>query len=92
MKNIFKFLRDKIVRVEREDGQIAVFEGNKDNYRIEYNTGFLGGGIYRDDCGGCMFSIEANPTDFINGETYDINNIELSTDMRGKTKIAYEDA
>ena len=100
MKNIFKFLRDKtakvivcdhVITVEREDEQIAVFEGNKDNYRIEYNTGFLGGGIYRDDCGGCLFSIEANPTDFINGETYDINNIELSTDMRGKTKIAYED-
>ena len=100
MKNIFKFLRhktakitveDNIVRVEREDGQIAVFEGNKDNYCIEYNTGFLGGGIYRDDCDGCLFSIEANPTDFINGEFYDINNIELSTDMRGKTKIAYED-
>lgn len=39
MKNIFKFLRDKkakitiqdnIITVEREDGQIAVFEGNKD--------------------------------------------------------------
>ena len=49
MKNIFKFLRhktakitvyDNIITVEREDGQIAVFEGNKDNYRIEYNTGF----------------------------------------------------
>ena len=41
-------VEDNIVRVEREDGQIAVFEGNKDNYCIEYNTGFLGGGIYRD--------------------------------------------
>ncbi len=40
MKNIFKFLRDKtakitasdnIIAVEREDEQIAFFEGNKDN-------------------------------------------------------------
>ena len=69
MKNVFKFLRhktakvtveDNIITVEREDGQIAVFEGNKDNYRIEYNTGFLGGGIYRDDCDGCLFSIKSN--------------------------------
>ena len=61
MKNIFKFLRDKtakiiacgnVITVEREDGQIAVFEGNKDNYCIEYNTGNLGGGIFRDrNCG-----------------------------------------
>ena len=100
MKNIFKFLRDKtakiivcgnVITVEREDGQIAVFEGNKDNYRVEYNTGYLGGGVYRDDCDGCLFSIEPNPTDFINGKTYDINNIELSTDTRGKTTITYED-
>jgi len=34
---------------------------------------------------------ENNPTDFVNGGTYDINNIELSTDTRGKTKIVYED-
>ena len=100
MKNIFKFLRDKtakvivcdhVITVEREDEQIAVFEGNKDNYCIEYNTGNLGGGVFRDRNCGDYLEIEPNPTDFINGETYDINNIELSTDMRGKTKIAYED-
>ena len=99
MKNIFKFLRGKTAKItvqdnritiEREDGQIAVFEGNKDNYRIEYNTGYLGGGVYRDECG-YFLSIESNPIDFISGEVYDINNIELSSDMRGKTKIAYED-
>ena len=100
MINIFKFLRDKtakvivcdhVITVEREDEQIAVFEGNKDNYCIEYNTGNLGGGVFRDRNCGDYLEIEPNPTDFINGETYDINNIELSTDMRGKTKIAYED-
>ena len=100
MTNIFKFLRDKtakivvqenIITVEREDGQIAVFEGNKDNYCIEYNTGNLGGGIYRDRYCGDYLEIEPNPIDFFNGETYDINNIELSTDMRGKAKIVYED-
>ena len=99
MKNIFKFLRDKtaiitvndnVITVERDDGQIAVFEGHRDNYCIEYNTGNLGGGIYRDGYGVCIEEM-SNPTDFINGETYDIENIELSTDTRGKTKIAYED-
>lgn len=99
MKNIFKFLRNKtakiivrdnIITIEREDGQIAVFEGNKDNYRIEYNTGNLGGGIYRDGYGGYIEEM-SNSTDFINGETYDIENIEFSTDTRGKTKIVYED-
>ena len=45
MTNIFKFLRrktakiticDNVITIEREDGQIAVFEGNKDNCHIEY--------------------------------------------------------
>ena len=61
------------------------------NYRIEYNTGNLGGEIYRDRYCDDYLEIESNPTDFINGETYDINNIELSTDTRGRTKITYED-
>ena len=98
MKNIFKFLRDKtariavsdnIITIEREDSQIAVFEGNKDNYHIEYNTGYLGGVDFYED-GGRIIK-ETKETAFVNGATYDIDNIEFSTDTRGKTKIAYED-
>ena len=98
MINIFKFLRyktakvtvsDNIITVEREDGQITVFEGNKDNYHIEYNMGYLGGVDFYED-GGRILK-ETKETDFINGATHDINNIEFSTDTRGKTKIVYED-
>lgn len=98
MTNIFKFLRrktakiticDNVITIEREDGQIAVFEGNKDNCHIEYNTGYLGGVDFYED-GGYIIK-ETKETAFINGATYDIDNIEYSTDTRGKTKITYED-
>lgn len=98
MINIFKFLRNKIakvtvcdnvVTVEREDGQIAVFESNKDNYHIAYNTGLLGGEEYFID--GLHFVKDSSPTDFINKATYEVSYIEFSTDIKGKTKIVYED-
>lgn len=99
MKNILKFLRgkttkitvqDNVITVEREDGQIAVFEANKDNYLIEYNIGMLGGELTQDEHG-IPTVINMKPTDFVSGETYGIDHVEFSTDTKGKTKISYED-
>ncbi len=99
MKNILKFLRgktakiaiqDNVVTVERENGEIAVFEANKENYLIEYNIGMLGGELTQDEHG-ILTVADMKPTNFVSGETYGIDHVEFSTDTKGKTKISYED-
>lgn len=94
MKNIFKFLREKIakitvtdniVNIERQDGQSVIFEANINNYFIDFNVGTLGGDIER-NAHGIMVVVDSNPVDFINGENYLINDIEYYSDVKGKRK------
>ena len=99
MKNIYKFLREKtakitvdenVVTVEREDGQTATFEANKDNFFIAFNVGMLGGEIERNKQG-ALVVVGTHPAAFVNGGMYKINAVEYYSDAKGKAEITYED-
>lgn len=99
MRNIYKFLREKtakitvsenVITIEREDGQTATFEANKENFFIAFNVGTLGGEIERNKQG-ALVVVNTHPAIFVNGRTYKINAVEYYSDAKGKAEITYDD-
>ncbi len=81
-------LRGGEIEVLLQDGGAVIFEFSSDNYKIEYNTGYLGSEPKYTD--GEVKLTGANPCDFVSGNTYTIEGICYNTDVQGGAEIKLE--
>ena len=81
-------IKDNRVSIKVDKDKEINFTATAGNYVFRYNQDLLGGNYKTDN--GKITIINQKPTDFQNGETYLIEDIDFYTDMLGETQIRFE--